>query len=324
MGVYSNVLAPPNPGFWFVVVVGALLTFGPIIITLIKEANEHSSYGEKSKKRDKKGAISLGLFSAIATILLIHFFGDSRVLGWVYDTPDRSDPQGLQALIVPFGVVFWMFVVIETVVAFCALRYRSGGWATVSLIVTIFLVQFVTGVPVIPWIIHHYILTPVLFGLWVVVGVAWSFFYKWDSLVSKHREWYDPIRADWLKSKGFNEQTDFSLEDKADWELYFESHKVREDGEVIEARPKYRHHKAELLGWATLWPLSMFETFLYDWLAQVFVKLYHRLGSVLNWIMARRWKGTEGHMLTQEERDILAQERAKKGQEEMPDLRGRR
>jgi hypothetical protein len=315
MGVYSGVLAPPSVGFWFVVIVGALLTFGPICLALFREANEEPDYGNGKKKKKNSGkmqAISVGLFSAVTTLLLIHLFGDQKVLGWVYETPDRSSHEGLQALIVPFGPVFWVLVIAEAVVAFAALRTRKGGWATVSLFLTLCMVQFVTGVPVFPWIFHHYAAAGVILGVWVVIGVVWSFFYKWDSLVARHRRYYDEIRGEWLKANGFTEQSDFSLEDKANWEAYFEAHKEHEDGEVIEARPKYRHHKSELLGWATLWPVSIFETFMYDWTAQIFIRLYKRLGAVLQYIMERRWAGTEGHMLTEEERAILEAERKKK------------
>jgi hypothetical protein len=44
MGVYSDVLAPPNFGFWFVVVVGLVLTLGPVIWQFIKEANLNGNY----------------------------------------------------------------------------------------------------------------------------------------------------------------------------------------------------------------------------------------------------------------------------------------
>jgi hypothetical protein len=308
MGIYSGVLAPPGVGFWFVVIVGALLTFGPLVVTLLRGANQPPG-------RDRKSAVAVSLFSAFTTILLIHFYGDQRVLGWVYDTPDRSSLEGWQSLIVPFGPVFWLLVAVEAVVSFLALRHRHGGWATLSLIVTLFMIQFVTGVPVIPWIIRHWDAAAVLFGLWVAVGCAWSFFYKWDNLVATHRAWYDEIRAAWLKDRDFTEETEFTLEDKADWEIYFEDRKTRDDGEVVEARPKYRRHKSELLGWATLWPVSVFETFLYDWLAQLFDHLYQRLGAVLEWIMVRRWKGTEDHMLSAEERVILERERQSKPRE---------
>lgn len=308
MGIYSGVLAPPSVGFWFVVVVGAIFTFLPLAVVLYREMNR--PYGD-DRKYDKRGPISYGLFAAIGTVLLIHFFGDHRVLSWLYETPDRSDPTGWHALIVPFGPVFFLLVFAELVVAFLAIRHKQGVWATGSLLLTMFLVQFVTGVPVFPWIFSNKILSLVLVGLYVLIGVGWSFFYKWDRLVSDHRTRYDVVRADWLKSKGLNESSDFTLEDKLDWEKYFEAHKLDDDG-VIEARPKYRNHKSELLGWATLWPVSVFETFLFDWLADVFSRLYHRLGAVLEWIMVRRWKGTENHMLSAEERAALESEKKQK------------
>lgn len=304
MGVYSGVLSPPSAGFWFVLVVGMLMSFVPIISTLV------SNYS--AKRRDSRGPLTIGIFSALSTLLLIHLFGDSQVLGWLYETPDRSSGTGFQALIMPFGPVFWLLVMGEVILSFMALRYRNGGWATISLIATLFLVQFVTGVPVFPWMVQHYWGAVGAVTLWLLVGVIWSFFYKWDDLVCKIRTAYDAVRAGWLKGKGLTESSDFMLQDKEEWEYYFKTHNTTDDRDVIEHRPKFRNHKSELLGWATLWPLSMFETFLFDWLSQVVNRLYLRFGGVLEWIMARRWKGTEGHMLSDEEREILEREKSQK------------
>lgn len=303
-------LAPPSVGFWFVLVVGAAFTFLPIIIALYREANRQ--YGD-NEKIDKRGPISYGLFAALCTVLLIHCFGDSRVLSWLYETPDRSDPTGWRSLIVPFGPVFFLLVIAELVVAFFAIRHKQGLWATGSLFLTLFLIQFITGVPVFPWIFSNKILSLTLLGSYVILGVLWSFFYKWDRLVSDHRARYDIVRADWLKTRGLTESSDFTLEDKLDWEKYFEKHKTDEDG-VIEARPKYRDHKSELLGWATMWPVSVFETFVFDWLSDIFYRVYRRLGTVLEWIMVRRWKGTETHMLTPEERAALEDEQKRRNE----------
>jgi hypothetical protein len=309
MGVYSDVLAFGSIGFWCILGASAVFTLVPLLHILWSWSGD--SWGENQKKADHRGLVSFSIFIAVGTLALLHCFGDTRVLGWLYEAPDRSDPAGWHVLLTPFGPVFWLLLIAETVVAFMMIRNRSGIGATISLVITLLLVQCVTGVPVIPWIFHNKSLAMLALGGHIGIGSGWSFLYKWDKLCRDHKSRYDVVRGSWLKSKGLNEQSDFTLEDKSDWENYFANHNSDEDG-AIESRPQYRAHKSELLGWAMLWPVSVFETFLFDWLNDAFLHIWKQLGGVLNWIMERRWKGTEGHMLTDEEREILKKEKEKK------------
>lgn len=319
MGIYSGVLAYPKEGFWFVAIIGAIVALLPYVINLIIDYNrnpygkDRSDLTKDQYPTNKRFAVASGIFTVLASFLLLHLFGDKRVLSWAYEIPDRSNPaSGWDVMIVPFGPVFFLLVVFELVVAFVAVRNKFGGWGLLSVFMTLFLLQAVTGVPIFPWIFANKVLSLVFIGLYILIGVVWSFFYKWDNLVATHKENYDEIRANWLKMMGYNENTDFTLEDKVSWETYFNNNKVVEKNIVVEHRPKFSDHKSELLGWASLWPISMFETFLFDWLAEVFARIYARLGVVLEWIMAKRWAGTESHMLTDEERALLEDQKKKK------------
>jgi len=308
MGVYSDVLAPPSFGFWFVAVVGGMLTLGPVIFQMIREANPSSNYDRSGKqRRDKRGAIAFGLFSALSTLILIHLFGDQRVFNWLYDTPDRTNATGLFALLTPFGPVFWLLVLIETGVLFVAVRNRSGGYALLSVFFTLLAFQFVTGVPVFPMMVKHYGLTTGLFVSYLILGILW-FLWKWDRLAENHRQRYNLVHADWSKARGLDpNSSEYTLQQKADFEAYFAQHNHDDHG-LIEYQPRYRDHKSELLGWLMIWPMSMFESLLFDLLAELFQNIYLRLGRFLEAIMLRRWKGTEGHMLTEQERLLLQQQ----------------
>lgn len=314
MGVYSDVLAPPSFGFWFVAVVGAVLTLGPVIWQFITEANSRQDYDDRGRaiaksRRDKRGAIALGLFSALATLMLIHLFGDQRVFNWLYETPDRANAQGLTALLVPFGPVFWLLALVEVIVLFIAVRGKNGGYALLSLFITLMAFQFITGVPVFPAMVKNWPWTVGLVISFVIIGIIW-FLWKWDRLANNHRERYDVVLAAWCKSVGIpsdpSQQPDFSLQQKADFEAYFATHNVDEHG-LIEYQPKFRDHKSELIGWMMIWPMSMFESLLFDLIVEIWNRIYERFGKVLEKIMLRRWKGTEGHMLTPQERAQLAE-----------------
>jgi hypothetical protein len=301
-GVCSDVLAPPGFGFWFVAVVGGILTVGPLVIQMFLDNRP----GSGSEKRKNRGYLAFGLFSAVVTLILIHLFGDSRVFGWLYQTAGTPDTTGLGALLVPFGPVFWLLALLEVGVLLYTVRSKSGGWALVSVFFTLLAFQFITGVPVFPTLVHHYGWT--LGGLvgWLVAGVVW-FLGKWDQLARLHRKRYDVVRRNWLSSLELDrEQAEYTPQQKMAWEQYFEQHSTDDEG-LIEYQPRYRDHKSELIGWLMLWPVSMFETFLFDLLADLFYHIYQWFGGVLHHIMLRRWQGTEGHMLTAQERRALAE-----------------
>jgi hypothetical protein len=302
-GVYSDVLAPPGPGFWFVTVVGALLTVGPVVVRMVHE-RQSSTAGESRKNR---GYLAFGLFSAVVTLVLIHLFGDGRVLGWLYQAPGTPDSTGLRALLVPFGPVFWLLALLEVGVLLYTVRSRNGDWAITSVFFTLLAFQFITGVPVFPTLVQHYGWALGALAGWLLAGVLW-FLWKWDRLARQHRQRYDVVRQGWLASLELDgEQAEYTPQQKLAWEEYFARHNSDDEG-LIEYQPRYRDHKSELIGWLMLWPVSMFETFLFDFLADLFHQVYLWFGSVLQRIMLRRWQGTEGHMLTAQERKALAGE----------------
>jgi len=129
-------------------------------------------------------------------------------------------------------------------------------------------------------------------------------------MASFHRERYDAVYDKWCASKGLapNAAVDLSLQQKADLDAYFLSHNHDAHG-LIERMPLFRDHKAELIGWLAIWPMSMFESLLFDLLAKLFDHIITRLGKILNAVMLRRWKGTEGHMLTDADRIQLENEK---------------
>lgn len=299
MGVYSNVLAPPSFGFWAVTVISILIS-GGLFINGVNDKNQNND------TKSFKAKTALGLFVFLFGMTLIHFFGDQRVFGWIYSPQERSSP-----LFAPVGLVTCLLACAEFAILIAALRFKSGVSALISMAVTLLAFQFVTGVPIIPTMFQNWVTSLVVFTGYLAVGIFW-FLWKWDGYVKSQRAKYNVVYEKWRVAAGIAENTVLSLQQKADFESYFHLNGRDEDERKIEFRPKYRDHKSELIGWMMVWPISMFESFLFDILAEIFSNIYKRFGNILNAIMLKRWEGTEGHMLTKEERVLLAEEQKKK------------
>lgn len=294
--MYSELLAPPHFSFWATLVVGFIFTFVPYFYKFNRSDKLLFDWN------DYKGVISFGVFSALTTVVVLHLFGDSRILGWLYIAPDPD------ALIAPLGVFSFSLIALASIGILFAIRQDNGVLAIFGLVASMILFQFVTGLPVFPWLVHHWMATLGIFLGNLLIGSAWAIFWKWDSLVANNRRRYDLIRSKWLQSKGLEENSDFTLENKLEWEKYFKGMNRDEYG-LIEFRPRYRDHKSELIGWMVLWPVSVFETFLFDVVSDLFRQLYEYMGGLLDVVMKRRWQGTESHMLSDEEREIMKQQR---------------
>jgi hypothetical protein len=166
-------------------------------------------------------------------------------------------------------------------------RYRSGGNATISIAVTIGILQFVFGIPIGQFIWEHPFKTLIFCTGWTGLGICW-FIFKWDRFTKRHKKWYKDALAVFLENK----RKDALTEDmKAEWWEYFRT--KRYYGETIEYRPKFRNHKDELVGWLIYWPWSIIETFLFDFFVEFYNWIYEKFQVVLQRIMERNWAGID-------------------------------
>lgn len=303
-GVFFDFLAPSGPWFWVVLIVGGFFTFGPIIGTWY------------DSPKDQKSAVTTGVISGVITLTLLHLFGDNRIFSWLYTYPSevKTSMSLWETLSQPFGILFWVIALGGLGVMLVNLRCKSGAWAVFSLFLTLGLLQFVTNVPVFPWIWHHPTQAGIYFGLYLLIGLGW-FFYKWDDYVKFHRQSYDELKSEWLEKKGLSKDSDLTLQDRSEWETYFKDYNVAshyEDKVKIEFRPRFRDHKSELTGWLVTWPVSLIETLLFDFFAGLARQSIFYLSGLLDRITKYRWKGTENDMLSEAEKIELAKMQAKK------------
>ncbi len=299
MGVWSDWLAPPGFLFWVTLVIGGWITFGLL-----------RSYFDAYKKYQTSKLVG-ALFAAFSTLTLIHLFGDKRALSWLFHGDTGGESMWFLA---PFGLVFWLIILAEFVGLVFFVRLKRGWMATASIVATILLLQFVTGVPIIQGMWEHPLWTLAGVVGYVLVGIFW-FLFKWDRFTKVQNRLYREVWLPWLESKNLTE-SDFNeapVDVKAEWWEFFQSNNWSDDHEMrIEFRPKVWAHKADFTFWMSLWPWSMIETFLADFLVELWLMIYHRFSGLLTRIRDRNWRGTEGHELTVEEMEQYQYDRQKK------------
>jgi len=228
------------------------------------------------------------LIGGFVILNLFHFGGNYLLLDWAYHP---SPVPGI------FGLVGWTIVILGFLAASVSVRYETGVWAAISLIGVILGIQWFTGIDVFGYIQHNKLMSVVWGAGYFVVGGMWGLL-KWQRHVSRQFDRYTEFRTNWLQEN--NLQNDLGLEEKQRWTDYFNRY-----GGSIEFRPQFRRHKNELLAWFAVWPVSILETFLFDFIIEVWEWIYHRLGRAFEAIMAYQWRGTENDLMTPEERRQL-------------------
>jgi hypothetical protein len=300
-GVWYDWLAPPGFFFWVVLVIGGWMTFGLI-------NNYFNSYKRKSTYK-----LILSMFTAFGTLSLIHFFGDTRALGWLYGSNTNNGGEAMWFL-APFGLVFWLLIAAEFVGLVFFVRMKKGWLATVSIIATLGILQFATGLPVFQTMWQHPFWTLGGIAGYVLVGIIW-FLFKWDRFTKVQNRLYREVWLPWLEEQNITE-ADFAeapVEVRGEWWEYFQRHNWNDDHDMkIEFRPKVWAHKADFMFWMSLWPWSMIETFLADFLVELWLMIYHRFSGLLTRIRDRNWRGTEGHEMSTEEMEEFQYNRSKK------------
>jgi hypothetical protein len=113
---------------------------------------------------------------------------------------------------------------------------------------------------------------------YVVIGVIWMFV-KWVVLVRRHRGQAEKILLAY-KERHF-------IKNMAESDV----HAAFEYDRHLEKPPKAGHNKGKLVSWAYLWPFSIVGTIVGDWLKEVFIWIYARLGGILDWVSSRVWGG---------------------------------
>ena len=227
-----------------------------------------------------------------------------------------------QHLFVAWGLWWWLLTLAFLVGSFAMVAWKRGAYFLISLVAYLGLVQFLGDTPVLEFLQARFSWIIGLVGGFLVAAIFW-FNWRWHWFTSKMRGRYDHLLGGWLQEKGLAEMPpaeDESAQADAlrfEWQGYFEQHSLDEFG-LIEFRPKFRKHKDEILTWMAAWPLDMLVWLFAEVLRDFWLMLYYRFQGLLQAIMERNWRGTEGHMLAPTVRDAWRQ----KHEENVPEATG--
>jgi hypothetical protein len=180
---------------------------------------------------------------------------------------------------------FWLLLAAEAALLIAFIEWGKGWFATLSLVGTLALLQWLGDVNVLGFVNHH----PLLLVLGVVgyfaLGTVWSVA-RWWLHVREERLRYDEARADFCHDHELDGSIPESLQE--DWQAYLKSRKRR-----VEIRPKARRHKGRILMWMAYWPWSMFWTILNDPVRKAFRFIFHHIHDYLQEISDNAFKGVE-------------------------------
>jgi hypothetical protein len=224
-----------------------------------------------------------------------------------------------QHLFVVWGLWWWLLTLAFLVASFALVAWKRGAYFLISLVVYLGLVQFLGDTPVLEFLRSHYPWILGLAGGFVVMAIVW-FNWRWHWFTSKMRGRYDDLLVRWLQEKGLPQMPPAEDESepadalRVEWQGYFEQHSQDEFG-AIEFRPKFRHHKDEILTWMAAWPLDVLVWLFAEVLRDFWSMLYYHFQGLLQAIMERNWRGTEGHMLSPAEREAWRHKQRGKGLE---------
>jgi hypothetical protein len=222
-----------------------------------------------------------------------------------------------QHLFVAWGLWWWLLTLAFLACSFALVASRRGAYFLLSLLVYLVLVQFLGNTPVLDFFRLHYLWLLGLVGGYLAVAVFW-FNWRWHWFTAKMRGRYDDVLGRWLQEKALahmpppDDESEEADAVRVEWQGYFEANNRDEFG-VIEFRPLFRRHKDAILTWMAAWPLDVLVWLVAEVLRDFWNMLYYKFQGVLQGIMERNWRGTEGHMLSPAERDAwLEKQRTKK------------
>ncbi len=181
---------------------------------------------------------------------------------------------------------FWMVLALESVLLFCLIDHDEGAWATLTLLLTLFLFETWGNLKVYTALITNPLGTLGLVGLYFVLGTLWSVA-KWWFYVRDRKERYDEKKAKFLKAKG-QEGNLVPANLQEEWAGVVESQKL--------FKPESLDHKARIMRWMTFWPWSAVWTIINDPVKKAFRAIYRQIQGTLQKIADRIYQDTESDL----------------------------
>lgn len=218
---------------------------------------------------------------------------------------------------------FWLLVLSVCVVLTLAVEYSRPGWATLSVLGSLFLLSVFGNFNVFQLAAHHPVQALECVGAYVLVGALWSVA-KWWFYVRAARERFDDAKEGWFRNNSHRANIDFRLaETRAAAELDFE--KAAPGDKVAEARlnaaltaeqnakqraeekmksefrsyakkylvPSVRSEKSRIMTWMMYWPWSAAWTLINDPVKRAFTAVYNHLRALFEGIVKSAFRGLD-------------------------------
>jgi hypothetical protein len=193
---------------------------------------------------------------------------------------------------------FWLLLAGEAATLIALIEWGKGWLATLSLVSTLALLQFLGDANVLAFVNHH----PLLLGFGVVgyfaVGTVWSVM-RWWLFVHDQRNRYDEARLEFCQEHNLDGTIPEHLHQE--WQEQLINRKRR-----IEIRPKAIKHKSRILMWMAYWPGSMFWTILNDPVRKACRFIYRHIHDYLQEISDNAFKGIEADLPKQTDPRVVA------------------
>lgn len=185
---------------------------------------------------------------------------------------------------------FWISCVAIIIVLFLCIENETGIGATVALVLYGVMLQWLSNVDIIGFVIDSPTRTLAFAGAYIGIGVVWSAFRFWwfmgakvQKIKDEEKSWVvdrltEQIKAttpnsDWRNNKAAAEaQYNASGMPQS---MYEEWNKY-----VDESSPKAIDNKGFIMRSMGYWPISMVWFVLSDFVTELFAKIYHRLSKV--------------------------------------------
>lgn len=175
-------------------------------------------------------------------------------------------------------------LVVVAIVATVLTENEKFGWATVLLVGSVALSQWLHIFNFFAFASQHALAT-VLYALgYVGVGIAWSFV-KWFSFLLGARDRYREWKSNFLTNQGLNPNGQLP-EDKVkgfkEWIAMKHGYGYRDPvADLVNGkRPRASNNKARIVSWMSLWPCSCIGTLLNDPVRRLFNYLFNAFKSL--------------------------------------------
>lgn len=203
----------------------------------------------------------------------------------------------LALFFVPFTPLFWVLIAFEFMLFLAFIEYEKGFWATVTMVGTLAGLQYLGGVPIVPYVVEHPVLTAMWVGGYFLVGTVWGIV-KWWFFVTDNKGRYNQARAEFLQRKNVTTK-EIPENLKKEWKEFVDRASSRYEDRFV-VTPLAYNYKKKILIWMTYWPWSFVWTIINDPIKKLFRRIYEAISSQYQKISDHIFAGVEKDFPTQE------------------------